>query len=89
MISIIIPIYITKQNIFNVTVACLNDVMKTTGDIEIIVIDDGSQHNGTKLLQKIFPDMQLIRQDNMGFAGAVNTGIAQATGEYIVLWLPL
>lgn len=64
-------------------------------DFEIIVVDDGSQDDTVACVQRFYdPRLRLIRQKNRGLAGAHNTGIAAARGEYIGfcdaddMWLP-
>lgn len=61
---------------------------------EIIVVDDGSTDDTTKVLNGYGPDIIMIRQENMGVSAARNRGIEQATGEWIALldsddaWMP-
>ncbi|MCV6597283.1 MAG: glycosyltransferase, partial [Mangrovicoccus sp.] len=63
---------------------------------EIIIVDDGSQ-DATPEIARSCPTnskLRLIRQANRGLAGARNTGIAAARGDYVGfcdaddLWLP-
>lgn len=53
---------------------------------QIIVVDNGSQDDSTELLKKSFPDVQLIENGaNLGFAQAVNIGLARARGDYVYI----
>jgi GT2 family glycosyltransferase len=53
-------------------------------DIEIIVVDNGSEHDPTALWKTKFPSAKFIRSDtNLGFAGGNNLGINAASGAYI------
>jgi len=55
-------------------------------DIEIIVVDNGSQLNPIAELSAEFPDVKFIRSDiNLGFAGGNNVGINSASGDYYFL----
>jgi len=55
-------------------------------DIEIVMVDNGSTDNSTAKLKEFFPDAKVVALDNdAGFAGGNNMGIAVATGEYIFL----
>lgn len=54
--------------------------------LEIIVVDNGSETNMIPIWEKKFADCRFIRSEtNLGFAGGNNLGIAQATGDYLFL----
>ncbi|PWA12716.1 glycosyl transferase family 2 [Pueribacillus theae] len=80
-VSIIIPFY----NCEYVDQAIESALNQTYSNIEVIVVNDGS----TKFTEKIEPykeKIKLIEKPNGGTASALNTGIQNATGEYIA-WL--
>ena len=52
---------------------------------EIIVVDDGSTDNSREILREIKGSVQIIWQENKGLAGARNSGILAASGEFIGL----
>lgn len=53
-------------------------------DIEIIVVDNGSDQNVVPGWQTKYPDIVFIRSDvNLGFAGGNNLAVAQAKGDYL------
>ncbi len=53
-------------------------------NLEIIVVDNGSDLNPTEMIKEIFPEVKAIRSPkNLGFAGGNNLGIKYANGEYI------
>ena len=52
-------------------------------DLEIIVVDDGSQDNSFETASS-FDNVLAIKQENAGDSAARNTGLARATGEFIV-----
>ena len=58
----------------------------TIHNIEIIVVDDGSHDSLTlEVLEELWHGgIQVIRQENKGAAGARNTGIKAAQGDYVV-----
>jgi GT2 family glycosyltransferase len=82
-------VIIPNWNGGKMTLKCLESLKSQTKKHSVIVVDNASEDNSVELIQKIFPDISLIKNDtNLGFAGGVNTGIRQALGKdakYIVL----
>ena len=70
--------------------ACIESILKCDGgegDIEIIVVDDGSAKDDTPAKADAWaakhPDIiRAVHQENGGHGQAVNTGLAHATGRY-------
>lgn len=92
-VSIIIPSYDTAHLI----AACLDSVLaQTFQDFEAIVVNDGSPDTPEleKVLQPYLDRIVYIRQVNKRAAGARNTAIARARGEFLAFldsddtWLP-
>ena len=51
---------------------------------EVLVIDNGSQESLEKRIGSMFPEVIFIRSEqNLGFAGGNNLGIAAAKGDYL------
>lgn len=81
-VSVIIPFY----NRVSDTILAVQSAQKQThSNIEIIVIDDGSNDDVTPLHKLIKEDSRIkyFRTENRGPAAARNYGIDQASGEYI------
>lgn len=76
ILSIIIPFYNTEPYI-NELLQVLDKQM--TDDVEVIVVDDGSKIP----FETNYKWATVIRQDNGGASAARNTGLDNATGEYI------
>ena len=69
---------------------CLDGIAQQTfGDIEVIVVDNGSSDDSVAIVRERFPNATIIRNAaNEGFSRAVNQGIARATGEFVQLVNP-
>lgn len=80
MISVIIPTY-NRQNY--IAGAIESVLAQTCTDYEIIVIDDGSTDNTRHILEPYLGKIKYIRQENAGVSTARNTGIKNASGQYI------
>ncbi len=81
-ISVVIPAY----NVGEYIGKCLQSVLSQTyGDLEIIVINDGSTDNTADIIKQYSPDarLTLIDQKNAGVTAARNAGIAAASGAYL------
>lgn len=83
MISVIIPVYNTKQYLST----CLESILaQTYSDLEILFVDDGSTDGSSELLDS-FATMdkriRVIHQPNGGVCAARNRGIDEARGEYL------
>jgi GT2 family glycosyltransferase len=53
---------------------------------ELIVIDTGAQEAAATLLRRRFPDVTLIRCENIGLAGAASVALERSRGEWIALF---
>jgi glycosyltransferase involved in cell wall biosynthesis len=90
-VSVIIPVYNSEKFI----VQTLESVFaQTLQDFELLIIDDESKDTSISLCEKYHdPRMKIIHQKNRGLAGARNTGIRHAQGDYLAfldsddLWL--
>jgi hypothetical protein len=71
---------------------CLTSIFQnplSSGEMEIIVVDNASTDQSSTLVAQQFPQVILIaNQKNLGFAKAVNQGIKQAQGDYCLLLNP-
>lgn len=80
LISIIIPAFNEEKIIGECFKSLKNQSYK---QVEIIVVDDGSQ-DSTRTLVKSFPDIKLLTQGHKGPGQARNFGAAKAKGEILV-----
>lgn len=84
LVSVIVPVYNVESYIDD----CLNSIeQQTYRNLEIIVVEDCSTDNSRQVLDShlINERIKVIRHNkNSGLSAARNTGIAAATGEYIM-----
>lgn len=82
-VSVCVPVYNAREFIRETLESLVNQTLK---DIEIICVNDGSTDDSLKILEEYqsrYKNIKIISQENQGLGGARNTGIKNATGEYI------
>lgn len=87
-VSVIIPVYKVEKFIQRCTESLLD---QTLADVEFIFVDDASPDRSMEIVHETvekYPDVKdhvtiLTHEHNKGLAGARNTGLAAAKGEYI------
>ena len=80
-VSVVIPLYNAEQDIER---AIRSVLAQTVSDFELIIVDDGSTDNSTKVVEAINdPRIKLIRKENAGQGSARNTGIRASSGDLI------
>lgn len=90
IVSIVIPIYNKEKYIAE----CLDSIIGQTCGlkaIEVLCINDGSTDGSRYVVEKYakkYSCIQLIDQENQGVSAARNTGLANATGKYILFLDP-
>lgn len=84
--TLIVPVF----NVADYVEQCLTSVLATaaTVDLEIIIIDDGSQDASGNIVDAILierkpPQTLYLKQANQGLSAVRNRGVSLATGEYI------
>lgn len=83
LFSIIIPVYNAQNTIRRTLQSVLN---QTFSSYEIIVVNDGSRDNSAQILQEFahYPQVTVLNQINAGVSAARNSGLQQASGEYVL-----
>ena len=83
LISLIIPCYNAEKTLEK----CMISVMgQTYGNLEIIIVDDGSTDGSSQIYYKHQSQddrIKVIKQKNAGVSKARNVGLQSATGAYI------
>lgn len=83
LLTITVPCYNSESYMSK----CIDSLLYGGEDVEILIVDDGSTKDNTAKIaddyQRRYPHIvRAIHQENKGHGGAVNTGIANATGIY-------
>ena len=83
LISVIVPIY----NVEKYLERCLDSIIKQTyKNLDIILVDDGSIDNSTKICDEYVKKdsrIKVIHKENGGLSDARNVGIDNSDGKYI------
>ena len=80
-LSIIIPVYNTLNEFLE---ECLTSIFESTlKDIEVIVVDDGSNKDYSKLKKKYLNKIKYFKTENQGTLKARLYGVKQATAPYV------
>ncbi len=85
-LSIIIPMYNVAQYLDTCIASVYNQGLDEN-DFQVIFIDDESPDNSLQVAQKLTSEKgnaSIISQKNKGLGGARNTGIDNASGDYIL-----
>lgn len=84
ILSIIIPAYNAEKYIKEAVKSAFLDV---GNEIEVIVVDDGSNDNTSQVCESIIDNrLFVIRQENKGAPEARNNGLKNARGEYVLFF---
>lgn len=82
VLSVAVPCYNSEQYMEK----CIQSLLVGGEEVEILVVDDGSSDRTLEIAREYeekYPGIvRAIHQENKGHGGAVNTGIANATGLY-------
>lgn len=82
-VSVIIPAYNAEQYVER----CLNSVLdQSLADLEVIVVDDGSNDSTLEILETIAGKdsrLTVLHQENRYAGEARNTGLSHASGKYL------
>ncbi len=82
-----LSVIILSFNTLDKTRKCLECLYRSTfGEFETIVVDNASTDGSLEMIQKDFPQVQLIKNsDNVGFALGNNQGMRNAKGDLLLL----
>lgn len=81
-----ISIVIITHNRLDMTAPCIESLMQTTEEFELILVDNGSEDNTVDWVRKTVRSAKIIKNDrNMGVPIARNQGIRETSTDYIVI----
>lgn len=82
--SVVVPVYNVEQYLEQ----CLDSLhVQSYDDYEVVCVNDGSTDRSREMLtewEARMPQMQVIDRENGGLSAARNTGLKEATGDYVV-----
>ena len=82
-VSVIVPVYNVEKYITRCLTSLIN---QTLDDLEIILVNDGSQDNSEQIIRQFkrkHNNIIYVTKENGGLSSARNFGLIYATGEYV------
>jgi N-acetylglucosaminyl-diphospho-decaprenol L-rhamnosyltransferase len=63
----------------------LEQCLSSVAGWETVVVDHGSTDGTLRLVHDRFPEVRLVRQENLGLGAGWNRGIRETTGDYVLI----
>lgn len=85
LVTVVIPSYNHEKYVAAAVDSCLS---QTYRNLEVVVVDDGSQDGSVELLETRYAGdrrVRLLTRQHKGAHAAINEGIRQASGTYIAI----
>jgi hypothetical protein len=79
-VSVVVPVYNSSTTLARTLHSLM---LQTWRDIEVVVVDDGSVDDPTKIARQ-FSSTRFVRQGHAGAAAARNFGFRQTKGEFVL-----
>lgn len=83
MVSVIVPVYKAEATIEK----CVHSILANSVSLELILVDDGSPYRSGAVCDQLAAGdsrVKVLHKENGGVGSARNTGMAMATGRYLV-----
>ena len=83
LISVVMPVF----NVERYVAEAIGSVLaQSFADFELIIVDDGGKDRSMEICRSFGdPRIRIVSQANRGLAGARNSGILAARGEFVAL----
>lgn len=84
LVSIVVPVYNSERDLYD-CVRCL--INQTYGNIEIILVDDGSTDDSSGICDNLVTQdsrIKVIHKENQGLGMARNSGIENVSGKWVM-----
>ena len=81
MISVIVPVYAVDDSLVDMTERCFDSLRHISETYQLIIVDNGSP----KMISRFPGAVGIFNNDNLGYAKAVNQGIARALGDELLI----
>jgi hypothetical protein len=63
----------------------IEQCLESVAGWETVVVDHGSSDGTVELVEARFPEVRLVRQENLGLAAGWNRGIRETSGPYVLI----
>jgi N-acetylglucosaminyl-diphospho-decaprenol L-rhamnosyltransferase len=85
-----LSIVIVTHNGLDMAIATLESARAAVGETEVewFIVDSGSTDGTPEEIERRYPDMTVLRRDNIGFAAGNNVALPEARGRYVLLLNP-
>jgi glycosyltransferase involved in cell wall biosynthesis len=84
LVTVLIDTYNHEQFVEQAITSVLEQDM-SMGDVEIVVVDDGSTDRTPEIVRRFEPRVRLLRKPNGGQASAFNLALPQSRGEMVAM----
>jgi GT2 family glycosyltransferase len=79
-----VSVIIVNFNTSEILEDCLTNLRGKYANMEVIVVDNGSDDDSVQKVKELFPDVILVESVNAGLAAGSNKGLDIATGDYLL-----
>jgi GT2 family glycosyltransferase len=85
-----LSVIVVTHNRTKLTLATLCSARQAMGELRVqwIAVDSGSSDGTPEAIESAYPDIEVLRESNIGFAAANNRGLDRVRGRYTLLLNP-